>query len=678
MTDTATYTPKLLTDAPASTDLLGFKPHAERLAALIQNQIPNKASFVIGIEGEWGEGKSSFINLLKDAFPADDTRPTIVDFNPWWFEGSDQLLRHFFDELLGQIDWTRGDGQKLFDSLSRLAAFAGRVGKLMQLAPEPMLKTAGKVAEGVGQAFGGSSKPESFRKLRDAAADTLAALSFKTIVFIDDLDRLPAREIVELFRVIKAVADLPNIVYVIAYDRAIVASALDQVHKDRGEQYLEKIIQYTYSLPRPHLAAVSSYNRQNLAIAMGVDPEDLSKKAVDLISYAFLCKPRSVKRLSASVVDFRLRSQHLIDIDANDYLFLEALRIFDRVLFVGIIELLLFPGKSQGKKWPSGVLEKLSSRYHGNDNIVDCVRYFIGFDISIGDIGSKPAGFCLGVVEYDENHALRILSEESNRILTGIVRAYLAQHRDIKEVSRLDLRNFLNCKTLEDVEAFLSKLPDDKVLSLFAGVNNYKRFGVWDKVDYVNFIYACASFIQSKLLVGCATIAGDVKCSDMSEWLCDFFEIYHPNSFSKNNEMPIFSDCKVFWCFVICNGKNDTLKVGLRDDLGSWDFRDYVTSNISINDLLCVGGLEMAMKSKAMGLFGQHSSDRNAWLKGINCNDEVGDHEVDNLVEFFNSIYFDEAKNCLSENKGFIAMLKNSKDKLKALDTKLIDFIGHR
>ena len=270
MTDTATDLPKLLTDAPAKAkeDLLGFQQHADRLADLILKQIPDKASFVIGIEGEWGEGKSSFINLLKAAFPTDETdetRPTIVDFNPWWFEGSDQLLRHFFDELLGQIDWTRGDGQKLFDSFSKLAAFAGRVGKLMQLAPEPMLQTAGKVAEGVGQAFGGGSKPESFRKLREDAAATLSALSFKTIVFIDDLDRLPAREIVELFRVIKAVADLPNIVYVIAYDRAIVASALDEVHKNRGEEYLEKIIQYPYALPRPHISVLLKYNESVLA-----------------------------------------------------------------------------------------------------------------------------------------------------------------------------------------------------------------------------------------------------------------------------------------------------------------------------------------------------------------------------------------------------------------------------
>ncbi len=342
MTDTATDSPKLLTDAPASTDLLGFKPHAERLAALILRQIPAKASFVIGIEGEWGEGKSSFINLLKDAFPTDDTRPTIVDFNPWWFEGSDQLLRHFFDELLGQIDWTRGGGEKLFDSFSKLAAFAGRVGKLMQLAPEPMLQTAGKVAEGVGQAWGGGSKPESFRKLRDAAADTLAALSFKTIVFIDDLDRLPAREIVELFRVIKAVADLPNIVYVIAYDRAIVASALEGVHPGRGgDSYLEKIVQLPYRLPKPTQAQFFAYNTALLADFMSADASAAAdqaeeQQALNLVVKAFLPLPRDAKRLLAALaVNYAVPIE--IRMEKLDFLFLESMRLKNQPLWQAML-----------------------------------------------------------------------------------------------------------------------------------------------------------------------------------------------------------------------------------------------------------------------------------------------------------------------------------------------------
>lgn len=181
-------------DRHATEDLLGFTPHAQRLAKTILG-LPKDHSFVIGIEGEWGEGKSSFIHFLKQAFPQGETdplRPTLVEFNPWWFEGSDQLLRHFFDELLGQIDWTRKEGPAIRSAISGLAGFLQKAGKATQAIPEPSLQLGGKVAEGIGGLLSAAPATQSFSRLRSVAKETLAALQFKTIVFIDDLDRLPA------------------------------------------------------------------------------------------------------------------------------------------------------------------------------------------------------------------------------------------------------------------------------------------------------------------------------------------------------------------------------------------------------------------------------------------------------------------------------------------------------
>ncbi|MGM8060447.1 hypothetical protein [Vogesella indigofera] len=50
-------------DIPATEDLLGFTPHAQRLAATILHGLPEGQSFVIGIEGEWGEGKPGVIHV---------------------------------------------------------------------------------------------------------------------------------------------------------------------------------------------------------------------------------------------------------------------------------------------------------------------------------------------------------------------------------------------------------------------------------------------------------------------------------------------------------------------------------------------------------------------------------------------------------------------------------------
>jgi len=347
MTDTAIDLPHLLTDAPASTDLLGFKPHAERLAALIQKQIPDKASFVIGIEGEWGEGKSSFINLLKDAFPAektDETRPTIVDFNPWWFEGSDQLLRHFFDELLGQIDrsgrWT-APARKFMRGLAGLLDGGG---KAAQLIPDPSVMAAGKAAETASGLLHklGVEKTRSAQVLKASSKHVLEAQQFKTIVFIDDLDRLPAREIVELFRVIKAVADLPNIIYVIAYDRAIVASALNEVHKGKGEAYLEKIVQLPYRLPKPTFERWNEFMVEHLLQIDCVqkvvqdESEDVRRGLLN-IAAGFLSTPRDVKRLQSALI----LTEHVpgeIGLNPLDFVLLEAMRLKNRQLWQAVID----------------------------------------------------------------------------------------------------------------------------------------------------------------------------------------------------------------------------------------------------------------------------------------------------------------------------------------------------
>ncbi len=350
MTDTATDSPQLLTDAPAKAkeDLLGFQPHADRLADLILKQIPNKSSFVIGIEGEWGEGKSSFINLLKAAFPTEETdeaRPTIVDFNPWWFEGSDQLLRHFFDELLGQIDrsgrWT-APARKFIRGLAGLLDGGGKAALLVS---DPGVIAAGKTAEKAGGLLKklGGEKTRSAQVLKASSKHVLEAQRFKTVVFIDDLDRLPAREIVELFRVIKAVADLPNIVYVIAYDRVIVASALDEVHKGRGEAYLEKIVQLPYRLPKPTPAAFNAYWLNGLG-ALPAFKNKLADSSADtadclqVLVDAFVQTPRDMKRLHANLLLNDSVAQQL-GITAEDFAFLEAMRLKNGALWRAVAKI---------------------------------------------------------------------------------------------------------------------------------------------------------------------------------------------------------------------------------------------------------------------------------------------------------------------------------------------------
>jgi predicted KAP-like P-loop ATPase len=61
----------MMPDTPISNkanDLLHRYPLAKRIAGMIHSFKDND-SLVIGIEGEWGSGKTSFINLILETHP---------------------------------------------------------------------------------------------------------------------------------------------------------------------------------------------------------------------------------------------------------------------------------------------------------------------------------------------------------------------------------------------------------------------------------------------------------------------------------------------------------------------------------------------------------------------------------------------------------------------------------
>lgn len=90
------------TDQPVTSrdgDRLGFAPIAEQLAKAIAGQrSPN--GFVFAIEGRWGSGKTTLINLTIEALKMlGPIAPEIVTFSPWLVGDREELLRSLFDEL---------------------------------------------------------------------------------------------------------------------------------------------------------------------------------------------------------------------------------------------------------------------------------------------------------------------------------------------------------------------------------------------------------------------------------------------------------------------------------------------------------------------------------------------------------------------------------------------------
>ena len=88
MDDKTSYNDKPITEP--SNDRFGIDPFAKTLASSIL-KLASPEGMVIALNGPWGSGKSSAVNLvlhhLKDA--VDRNEIALINFACWWFRGEE-------------------------------------------------------------------------------------------------------------------------------------------------------------------------------------------------------------------------------------------------------------------------------------------------------------------------------------------------------------------------------------------------------------------------------------------------------------------------------------------------------------------------------------------------------------------------------------------------------------
>lgn len=242
------------TDKPitnASEDKLGRSGFAERLAKAIIN-FDTADSYAIALQGSWGCGKTSVLNMaIQKIEETTDKKTVIIRFNPWNFTTTGQLIDHFFATMSSKLKLSKsnerlqkvGELVEKYSSILEYTQYIPGVGSYMNALPK------------VAKAFGGRMRKNAGEKLKDAVYQKkeiekeLLLIDSRILVVIDDIDRLPNDQIRLIFQLVNSVAGFPHMVYLLSYDKDIVARALDDVQGYRGAEYLEKIIQVPFDLP---------------------------------------------------------------------------------------------------------------------------------------------------------------------------------------------------------------------------------------------------------------------------------------------------------------------------------------------------------------------------------------------------------------------------------------------
>lgn len=196
----------------------------------------NSNSYAIGIYGAWGEGKTSVLKLIEDQLQQDKAAFECAWFNPWRFKDEEELINSFYDFLSSLLKMALSSCEENIGEIIEL------VGKCVKVS------TGNSGLEEVGKEL----QEKELSVSRDRISSILKNHNKKIVIFIDDIDRLDKTEIQTILRLVKFSSDLENIIFVLAFDKNIVAKAIaDRYGNDieDGIKYLEKIIQVPLFLP---------------------------------------------------------------------------------------------------------------------------------------------------------------------------------------------------------------------------------------------------------------------------------------------------------------------------------------------------------------------------------------------------------------------------------------------
>ena len=222
-------------------DLLGHPKFAKILSDCIL-QYEHEDCLVLGLYGDWGSGKSTILNFVKrhlenGADEQDAEKPIIVNFNPWWFSGKDHMARAFMNQLGSSLSEEEGF-EILREMLPQL------LGSLAEYGGYPVIsRLIRSIAEYMGV------RSNNIDTIKDNIKNIILKEKKRILVLIDDMDRLTSDETCQLLTVVKALANFPNTIYLLAFDPKVTSQAIEKRIELPGDRYLEKIIQVPFHVP---------------------------------------------------------------------------------------------------------------------------------------------------------------------------------------------------------------------------------------------------------------------------------------------------------------------------------------------------------------------------------------------------------------------------------------------
>jgi len=303
-------------DEARKTDTLNLLPYAEALRDFIQSC---ETPMSIGIQGDWGIGRTSLMNMLRGS--GDGQQSGLLDaglcktinLDSWpysQFDKDDNMVvacLYAMTEELGQ----GLENEPGIDSAELVDQIEAAMRKLIIVMEQIRELAQGKTSEaGSGSSYIDISgqmlvfKGE-FAKL--VSLWTHSGEDRRVVIFVDDLDRIRPAMALELLEAIKNFIDVPGCVFVMALDYEVVQRGMVEklgrdLQKTSGKAFFDKMIQLPFVVPttsyRLDEYIIDLLNKAGLPCFKNANGDGESRQYfLDITQFTVGRNPRSIKRV---------------------------------------------------------------------------------------------------------------------------------------------------------------------------------------------------------------------------------------------------------------------------------------------------------------------------------------------------------------------------------------------
>lgn len=311
--------PIFIKDRAVKDDLLGRDSIITLLYKSICQNFSKRDSFVIGLSGPWGSGKTTITNIVRKQLEAQNSDIKIIKgLNPWISGSEAVLLNSFYDALLNAlgINYSSRKIRKQLKEVSRYVIEIPTVGKSLS-----------KVMEN-------DINQENIEKWQANLKNLILSSNKKYVLFIDDLDRATSTQIRFLLKMLGSLFDLPNLIFILLYDRSRLEKILQDDNK-LNTSFAEKIINLELQVPKVSENSVQKIYRSCLINLAGI--YNVSDKEVNNLDSAFqliiksIDNPREFIRFVNSICYIAFSPD--INLNRNDLLLIEYISFKQPDLF---------------------------------------------------------------------------------------------------------------------------------------------------------------------------------------------------------------------------------------------------------------------------------------------------------------------------------------------------------